>query len=552
MTSSGFLTEQLPLMTRLNSQSEFIIKVEYSSPKNVTNQVRNQRRNLRKQCTQKSWGSASDERLFSSTEQQLKRKNLAKRRDQGIVRRAKLEYNESQKRISALLKHEMRGVRRLESKNFKERQQRFVQILQVVSSVLHFRSNLTNRKLLNEQHRNAGVIQQSFRKYIRRRDQVRVDHVKQILGMRVVLVIANLRAKVKRTSARMLTKFVLAIPACTKALVALRLLRMRSIRIQRWWRSHLECKIARIRSLLRMWSAIEHEYNKEVKKLIRKVPPLHTIQEVPSSGSGGGYAAPQVQQQRKKKKLKSVRRLVKEAKKTYGDTTHLGMKQLKHTKSKELLDLDSLMHVIKPAIQESQQWLDEKFFFVGAKNMLISIDKNKGKKKQRALIKNKKTGTENNGKKQHKALANVHRAWDSWRYTLRKYESVDLGLGVVPPCQIPFDVRIHKIKYMLERERKLFVVKSVRRTTSKYYSSYLDGTLSDKEEDEEDEEDAESFDKPLVSMHTIKHMLDGKLGIVELYSRQKNKTFKVYTAHRFSHLHFKKEIFKTALGMSVA
>ena len=184
------------------------------------------------------------------------------------------------------------------------------------------------------------------------------------------------------------------------------------------------------------------------------------------------------------------------------------------------------------------------------------MDKHKGpgKRKERAIKKG--GGTENNGKKQHKALANVHRAWDSWRYTLKKYESVDLGLGVVHSCQIPFDIRIHKIKYMLERERKLFVVKSVRRTTSKYYSSYLDGTLSEKD-DEEDEEDgsaanAESFEKPLVSMHTIKHMLDGKLGIVELYSRQKNKTFKVYTSHRFSHLHFKKEIFKTALGMSVA
>ena len=68
LTHSGFLKETLPLMTRLESTSEFTIKVQYSSPLSITNKVRRDRKMLRDSLKKKSWGVGKNKETSEKNE----------------------------------------------------------------------------------------------------------------------------------------------------------------------------------------------------------------------------------------------------------------------------------------------------------------------------------------------------------------------------------------------------------------------------------------------------------------------------------------------------
>ena len=113
-------------------------------------------------------------------------------------------------------------------------------------------------------------IQAVVRGSVQRSREKKVRHIRSVLGGRVNTCISNLRRRVEHAHARCLTAFVLAIPASTKVFVALRMFRKNVIRVQRWWRSFLACKLIRIRCLVRIWSLVEDSYKLEIENAVRK------------------------------------------------------------------------------------------------------------------------------------------------------------------------------------------------------------------------------------------------------------------------------------------
>ena len=164
LSHSGFLTETLPLMTRIESNSEFVIKIEYTPPTELTHRVRSERKKMIEEQQRGNLGWGTKNVAMTPGKQQ----RMAKK-DTAIVRRAKLEYMASQKRIQTLLKNEMKGVRRLEKKNTVERQYRFVEIISVITSLLSFQESLRRAKLAIAYRGAAVVLQRRFRKFIQQR-----------------------------------------------------------------------------------------------------------------------------------------------------------------------------------------------------------------------------------------------------------------------------------------------------------------------------------------------------------------------------------------------
>ena len=185
-----------------------------------------------------------------------------------MLRRAKQQLAYEENLTSALLRREMRSVARTERINTRERARRWIELLTlarsaqaVVATIKGARDNVARRA-------SAMAIQNQFRKFVIRRRDAGAAHIKHMLGMRVVLVIANLRAKIKKRAAQVVTAFVEAIPASTKVFVSLRLFRVRVKKIQQWWRSFLACKLARLRCLLRIWNIKESANRQQIRSAV--------------------------------------------------------------------------------------------------------------------------------------------------------------------------------------------------------------------------------------------------------------------------------------------
>ena len=538
LSHSGFLTETLPLMHRLPSQSEFLINVEFLPTSNITANVRMERKMLQDSLKRSNWGqeipiAATD---MLENEKKMKKQKRIQRKDQVLVRKAKIQYHQEQRKISTLLKNEMKGIRRIEKRNTTVRQRRMLQILSVAHSFLAFQQCLNNAKETIDRGRSASVLQFAFRKFIMRRNQLRADRVKMLLGMRIIMVISNLRAKVKRTAAKVVTAFVVAIPASTKALVALRLMRQRCIRIQRWWRSFLSCKLCRIRSLLRHWCFIESDNKNKIRKTIANQArreradakkTLATLQNI------SGESKPS----NRKGKL-SVDSLAKGAlhfaNSQYGHTEKIH-KTLKHKEAHDALDMFGLMEVIKPVIQDSTNWLDEKYLFQGAQQMLLSIASQK-KDKTARLRKRNKGGDQNSkkGKFQKRKVKKWSHEWDRWISTLKKWELQDWGLEKYPRTDIPIEIRIATVKNMLEKERHKYIRRSVQAKNSPF----------SKLPNENDE-----APRALVSLHSISMLMNGQLNVTDLFDRQCQPMFQVFTSKQFEEESFLSDIIDVHLSM---
>jgi hypothetical protein len=556
LSHSGFLTETLPLMNRLPSQSEFLMRVEFLPTEDTTQNVRMERRMLRNQLFKLSWGSQTPT-TNKNLKEQTKRKKRIQKEEQVLVRRAKIKYGRQQKKITKLLRNEMKGIRRIEKRNTIVRQQRMIQIIGVASSILAFQTTLNIAKQCIEQGRAASVLQLAFRRFIRRRNQRRADHVKTLLGMRVVMVIANLRIKVKKSSAKIVINFIIAIPACTKALVALRLMRQRCIRIQRWWRSFLTCKICRIRSLLRQWCYVESANKQDIRKAVKDQArrerrdakkSLATLQEKSNMTDSASTRQSNQNTQKLQRKQTSNMSLDSLAK-----SAHLFASQqfghqekklavLTHQESRDALDMPNLMNnTIKPIIRESTTWLDDKFMFLGAQNILLSIAAQKKmksaqqRKKHRLENKSSVGGSRNKpGSKKKSRMKQWSSEWENWIAILRRNEVADYGLDTVPRSEIPIHIRIDIIKELLEKERQRYVRNSVaaaRSPFAKIQTSDDEGT------------------RPLVSLHSINFILDGTLSVSDLFDRQRQPMFRVFTSKKLSADGLKKEILDAALAM---
>ena len=491
------------------------------------------------------------------------------------MKRAKIDFEFQQKKITKLVKNEMKSIRRIERRNTIERQRRFLQILSVATSVLIFQRTF-HFALKNIKRNNAALkIQKFIHIFFRARMQTRVDHVKTLLGMRVVMVISNLRAKVKKTAARVVTKFILAIPASTKALVALRLMRKRCIRIQRWWRSFLSCKISKIRSLLRRWCLIERgEHRSEIKKMVsnqaraersgrgdrereRERDQMMLSLTLTGGRSGSGKKNKNSKNNKKnntfqdnievKEQSKKLDRLANKTSELYqnqygNNNSMMTTKKLLHRESREALNLSYLMEsVIRPTMQLSQKWLDEKFMVQSASKMLLSIVAEKKEKKERKKKKLRSSSSSSSSgsgsveklsvakKKRLKAAAaaaageggeggeggaetNYSWEWDHWLSILKKFETIDIGMGVVIRSEIPFEMRVAIIKNMLEKERQAYV--------RRFVSKSVDTTDGDV--------------RPLVSLHSIKFLRDNQLSVMDLFERQSQPVFKVFTSRTLS------------------
>ena len=123
LSHSGFLTETLPLMHRLPSQSEFLINVEFLPTSDINN-VRMERKMLQDSLKRSNWGqeipiAATD---MLENEKKMKKQKRIQRKDQVLVRKAKIQYHQEQRKISTLLKNEMKGIRRIEKRNTTVRQ----------------------------------------------------------------------------------------------------------------------------------------------------------------------------------------------------------------------------------------------------------------------------------------------------------------------------------------------------------------------------------------------------------------------------------------------
>ena len=85
-------------------------------------------------------------------------------------------------------------------------------------------------------------------------------------------------------------------------------------------------------------------------------------------------------------------------------------------------------------------------------------------------------------------------------------------MGVVIRSEIPFEMRVAIIKNMLEKERQAYV--------RRFVSKSVDTTDGDV--------------RPLVSLHSIKFLRDNQLSVMDLFERQSQPVFKVFTSRTLS------------------
>ena len=110
---------------------------------------------------------------------------------------------------------------------------------------------------------------------------------------------------------------------------------------------------------------------------------------------------------------------------------------------------------------------------------------------------------------------------------MRKWNDVDEGSGLVPRSSVPLEYRIATMKSLLEAARLSYIGKSTAHG--------------------EDEND--NADKRLVSLHSMRHVMNGTMSIQNLYDRKSKPMFYLYTSKHMSEINLKNVIIRTKVAL---
>ena len=117
---------------------------------------------------------------------------------------------------------------------------------------------------------------------------------------------------------------------------------------------------------------------------------------------------------------------------------------------------------------------------------------------------------------------------------MRKWNDVDEGSGLVPRSSVPLEYRIATMKSLLEAARLSYVKKSLS----------LIGKSTAHGVDEND-----NADKRLVSLHSMRHVMNGTMSIQNLYDRKSKPMFCLYTSKHMSEINLKNVIIRTKVAL---
>ena len=134
------------------------------------------------------------------------------------------------------------------------------------------------------------------------------------------------------------------------------------IRVQRWWRSFLACKLIRIRCLVRIWSLVEDSYKLEIENAVRKSErhkvrnsgSLDTLANFGSAyGASGEYGGDNQEESSggRRSLMLKVQKLASDCVQQYESTRRIPtkFKRLRHSRSIDALGLKQLLMDLKPA-----------------------------------------------------------------------------------------------------------------------------------------------------------------------------------------------------------
>ena len=519
---SEFLTSMIPNFDQLASKSEEVVRLRLKPSPSQVAKVRRQRHKIANELHKPGWG------VKVSVLESPEKKRRSQRADKAVLQRAKNSLALEEKATKLNLQREMKLIRALEAKNTMERRRQWTQLVALGTSIISFRGALARGQLRRARRRSVAKIQAVTRGKIQRIRDEKAKMIRSLLGLRVTMVIANLRARVRRSHARCLTAFVLAIPASTKVFVALRLFRKNVTRVQRWWRSFLECKLSRIRCLVKIWGYVEDTHRMIIKSAVRKGETrglqrsvsLRAVASLRKLAAGGGDAgAPRALSVQ-------VRTLASECVKQHEITSHAPIrpsKVLRHSRSIDALNLKQLLRDLKPALGSSSELLPRKTMLFGAQKMLFSIAEDEKKRKSRRRHGGGSTGRKKKKKKTRRTRWSHN--WDTWMVQMRRWNDADEGSGLVPRSKVPLEVRIGTVKAMLEECRLSYVRRSLVR----------EGKLISNG----DSVDVDSCDtKRLVSLHSMRHVIQGTMTMQDLFDRSaRSLIFSPYTSKSFSETH---------------
>jgi hypothetical protein len=533
--NSQFLTSMLPTFDHLASKSEEVVCLRLKPSPSQIAKVRQRRRKIVDALHKPSWGVK--EKTASSGKRQR-----SQRADNAVLQRAKISLAMEEKATKVNLQREMKFIRSVEAKNISERATRWSELLAVGLSALLLRAALARGKHRRARRRSVEKIQAITRGKIQRDRDSKAKQIRSLLGLRVTMVVANLRVRVKRSHARCLTAFVLAIPASTKVFVALRLFRAKVIKVQRWWRSFLVCKLTRMRCLVRIWNLVEDAHKMEIKavlrKSVRKKPVRSTsvshVESLGSRGRGGGGGATAAPGGGRALTVK-VRRLASECVKQYPAQVQPS-KVLRHSRSADALNLKQLLRDIKPALGSSSDLLPRITMLSTAKKMLFSIAEDEKKRKFRPGQRHRDGTNSKKNKTRKKKQTKWSHNWDTWIVQMRRWNDADEGSGSVPRSNVPIEARISQIKSLLEETRLSFVRRSLVREGKLTGSNLeLDGGDS----------------KRLVSLHSMRHVIQGTMTMQELFDRSARPVFCPYTSKPFAEKNMVDVIVATHLSLGL-
>ena len=538
--NSNFLTQMMPSLTHLPSQSEAIIAVRMKPSPSEVEKVRKQRAKLVNE-RKPGWGKASltlGKRRKEAANSLKSRKRL-ERADQAVLQRAKLAMEREEKATKINIEREMKMIRGAERKNMMEKARRWMGLVSVTLATFSLRQAIAHGQFEKSKSSSAQKIQALARGRIHRRRDKQARHLRLILGpQKSKQVLNNLRARVKKSAAKCLTAFVLAIPVSTKAFVALRLFRANVIRVQRWWRSFLECKLIRMRCLIKFWALMENSNKTEIKETIRKQG-LRGIRRSLSMATLGKERVDESTDNKKRKISKYVNQIatecVKELKGSNANT-HTG-KKLRHSRSVDALGLNDLLVDLKPALASTCGQISHKAMMQNAQKMLFKIDETRRNQKLTKRSPGRcldKGGTvERRRRRRRKPQKNRwSQNWDTWLHKLQRWNDSDEGSGIVPRSSVPFRARVAAVKSTLEKSRLSYVKRSLNaQGKSIDYSGH-------------------TIHRQLVSIHTMKHVISGKLSVPELYNRNAHPMFTLYTSQELSERNFIKLIVDTKLSFT--
>ncbi len=177
-----------------------------------------------------------------------------------------------------------------------------------------------------------------------------------------------------------------------------------------------------------------------------------------------------------------------------------------------------LSDVVKPTMQRSSVFLDDHVLFLGAQRMLISIAEER-KTRPRIRLQVHRGGNK---------ASNIKSPWRNWVAQLRKRDAEDTAAGDVPKSNVPFESRLAAVKMLLEEERLSFVRKSLAASGAGV-------------NDVEDQ-------TALMSLHSVKHVLRGKVSIEELFERKRQVVMRIYAGRRIRR-HLLNEIIEVSMSL---